>query len=178
MSLVKALTILIVFISLSCNSKKEEKLPQFATVREMLEDASDYYEENGSLKFISEDKSNFHIQVSKPIYQKDLENIKNEIVKRDIIYVAFQVFAQTSLSELTITSIPLDWENPKKYFNKYEKTVKINKITASKILKKYFDTSDFSVLYTNEGGVWLPNENFSKLKFEKLKEVFSEVLAK
>ncbi len=142
----------------------------------MLSYASDFYEENGSLKFISEASNNLHIQVSKPVFQNDLEKNKKETVKGDIIYVAFQTFAQTDISELTITAVPLDQENNKKYFEEYKKTLKINRSRANSILKKYLNSDDFSILYTEDDGIWLPNPNFSKLKFEKLEEVFSDLL--
>lgn len=155
--------------------ESEETLPQFSTVREMLADASDFYEENGSLKFISEDTSNLHVQVSKPILDSDLESVKEEIVKRDIVYVAFQTFAQTDLKKLTITAIPNDMENPKKYYDKYKKSVTVDREKAKTILKKYLGSEDFKILYKKDGTLWLPNENFSKLKFENLNQVYSDL---
>ena len=156
-------------------AEKGQTLTQFKSVREMLADASDYYEENGSLKFISEDKSNLHIQVSKPILEADLENVKEEIVKRDIIYVTFQTFAQTDIDRLTITAVPNDMENHEKYYKKYQKTITVDRENAKSVLKKYLDSEDFSILYKLDGTLWLPNENFSKLKFEKLEQVYTDL---
>lgn len=155
--------------------ESKEALPQFSSVREMLADASDFYEENESLKFISEDTSDLHIQVSKPILESDLEYVKEEIVKRDIVYVAFQTFAQTDLSKLTITAIPNDMENPKKYYDKYKKTITVDRERAKSILKKYTGSEDFKILYKKEGGLWLPDAKFSKLKFENLNQVYSDL---
>jgi hypothetical protein len=155
-----------------------KSLPKFATLKEMLEDSGDFNEEVGTLKFISLDKNNLHVQVSKPILENDLESVKNEIVKRDIIYVAFQTFAQTDINELTITSIPDSNDNPKKYFEKYKQTVKINREQAKAILKKYLDSEDFSILYEEQSGMWLPSKKFSVLKFEKLNEVYAEIAKK
>ncbi len=155
--------------------KQNQSLPKFKTVREVLADASDFYEENGSLKFISEDQSNIKIQVSKPILEADPENVKQEIVKRDIVYVALQVFAQTDIDHLTITAIPNDAAQSNKYYENYRKTVSINRQQATQILKKYLGTEDFSILYTQQNGIWLPNSNFSKLKFEHLDEVFEDM---
>ena len=186
-----SLFILLIITLLGCeletnsnrNNSKETKivetkqiLPQFENVEEMLLDASDYYEENGSLKFISEDESNLHIQVSKSIFKGDSESVKKDIVKRDIVYVAFQTFAQTNIKELTITAIPKDWKNHKKYYNEYKKTLKVNRTKAKVILKKYLNSSDFSILYKKRQGIWLPNKKFDELKFEKLEEVFIELL--
>jgi len=125
------------------NSNSGNSLKKFATLKEILEDSGDFNEEVGTLKFISLDEKNLHVQVSKPILENDVEKVKNEIVKRDIIYVAFQTFAQTDINELTITSIPDSNENPKKYFEEYKQTVKINREKAKEILKKYLDSEDF-----------------------------------
>lgn len=141
----------------------------------MLADASDFHEENGSLKFISEDKSNLHNQVSKPILGADLDNVKEEIVKRDIIYFAFQTFAQTDIEKSTITAIPNDMKERDKYYEKYKKTVKIDREKAKEILKKYFNSEDFSILYKMAGTIWVPSQNFDKLKYEKLDKVYIDL---
>lgn len=177
---IKVALICLVIIVLSCKSESKKiektvKFPSFKTVSAMLEDASDYYEENGSLKFISQDANNFHVQVSKGIFKNDLEKVKKEIVNRDIIYVAFQTFAQTDLNKITITSIPLNSEKPKTYFDKYQKTVSVSREKAKSILKKYLNEDNFSSLYSFEDGYWLPNKKFSKLKFEKLNEVIADI---
>jgi len=163
------------------NSEKTESgksLPKFTTLKEMLEDSGDFNEEVGTLKYLSLDENKLHVQVSKPILENDLENVKNEIVKRDIVYVAFQTFAQTNINELTITSIPDSSDNPKKYFEKYKQTVKIDREKAKTILKKYLESEDFSILYEEQNGMWLPSKNFSVLKFEKLNEVYAEMTEK
>ncbi|MGV1012924.1 MAG: hypothetical protein ACOYBS_10790 [Flavobacterium sp.] len=157
------------------NSKSGKPLKKFATLKKMLENSGDFDKEVGTLKFISLDEKNLHVQISKPILENDLEKIKNEIVKRDIVYVAFQTFAQTDINELTITSIPDSNENPKKYFEEYKQTVKINREKAKEILKKYLESEDFSILYEEQNGMWLPSKSFSVLKFEKLNEVFDEI---
>ncbi|WP_291273992.1 hypothetical protein, partial [Flavobacterium sp.] len=110
-----------------------------------------------------------------PILKGDTEDIKKEIVKRDIVYVAFQTFAQTNINELTITSIPVDFDNPKEYVEKYKMTVKIDRNKAKSILKKYLGNEDFSILYDNNENLWLPNAKFSVLKFEKLNDVYNDI---
>ena len=161
------------------NKKETTKdLPKFGTLEELLKDAGDFYEEDNSLKFISKDEKKLHVQVSKPILDGDLESVKIEIVKRDIVYVAFQTFAQTEINELTITSVPVDYENRKKYIEKYKLTVKINREKAKSILKKYLDSEDFTILYEEQNKMWLPSDKFSVLKFKKLNEVFDEMSKK
>lgn len=192
----KSILILSAFLILSCktdnatqrkkenalekNSNNEKvqmtrELPKFPTLNEMFENSSDFSEESGTLKFISTDQTNLHVQVSKPIFENDLEKVKNEIVKRDIVYVAFQTFAETNINELTITSIPNSSENPKEYFEKYRETIKIGREKAKTILNKYLGSEDFSILYEEQDGIWLPSKKFSVLKFEKLDEVFTDM---
>ena len=166
---------------LSCKSETKSKpegksLVQYSSIKEMLEEAGDFYEENGSLKFISEEESNIHVQVSKPISKNDLESVKQEIAKRNIIYVAFQAFAQTNLNEITITSLPNDLEDNTRYYEEYKQTVKIDRTKAKSILKTYLNSDDFSILFDNQNGICLPNKNFDKLKFEKLNEVYNSML--
>ncbi|MFC6098202.1 hypothetical protein ACFPVY_16235 [Flavobacterium qiangtangense] len=113
--------------------------------------------------------------MSKPISIKDLEDVKNDIVKRDIVYVAFQTFALTDVNELTVTAVPSELENQKKYFDTYRKSLKIDREKARFVLKKYIGTENFQSLYKMEGTIWIPSDNFSVLKFEKLKDVFEDL---
>ncbi len=169
-------------ISTSAKTEKIEvqnnKLPKFKTVREMLKDASDFDEDNNTLKFISENESNLHVQISKPIFENDLEQVKMDIVKRDIIYVAFQAFARTDVNQITVTGIPVMQDNYKKYVSKYKRTVKLEREKAKKVMMKYLSSEDFSILYELDKGLWLPSKKFSVLKFEKLNEVFSSISTK
>lgn len=155
--------------------QRTKDLPKFLTLNEMFENSADFREEAGTLKFISTDQKNLHVQISKPIFENDLEKVKNEIVKRDIVYVAFQTFAETNINELTITSIPNSNKNPKEYFEKYKRTIKIEREKAKTILSKYMGSEDFSILYEEQEGIWLPSKKFSVLKFEKLEEVFADM---
>jgi len=87
------------------------KLQKFDTVVEMLSQAGDFNEEMGTLKILDRNPQNPQIQVSKPIVKGDIDKVVDEIVKRDIVYVAFQTFAQTQTDKITITSIPIDLED-------------------------------------------------------------------
>lgn len=153
----------------------QKSLPKFVTLKEMFIVANDFSEENNTLKFISENKKPIHVQVSKPILEEDLESVKKEIVKRDIVYVAFQAFAQTDINELIITSIPIDGEHFRLYFEKYAITLKVNREKGKDILRRYFNNDDFSILFENENGIWLPNKKFNLLKFNYLEDVFDEM---
>lgn len=160
------------------NNENDNSLPKYRTIKEMFEASYDFSEEIGTLKFISLDESKLHVQVSKPIFEGDLKNIIEEQVKRDIVYVAFQVFTQTEIDSLMITSVPNSNDNPKKYYDNYRKTVKVTREKALLILKTYLDTNNFSILYENQNGIWVPSKQFSVLKFEKLNEVFNNIINK
>jgi len=155
--------------------KTEQILQKFETLREVLINSNDYVEKDGQVKFISEDKSNLHVQISSIIVEGDFESVIKEIVMRDIVYVSFQAFAETDLNELTITAVPIDLKNRKKYYDSYKKTITISRAKAISILKRYLKSENFSILYKKVGAYWLPSKNFNKLKFEKLSEVFAKM---
>ncbi|WKW46904.1 hypothetical protein P3875_02285 [Myroides sp. JBRI-B21084] len=152
-----------------------ENLQKFNSVKDMLTEAGDFSTENGTLKIIDENSEKLHIQVSKPIVKGDLDKVINEIVKRDIIYVAFQTFAQTPTEKITITSIPIDLEDRSKYYEEYKKTVTVTKETADRIMKDELGTNDYSILFSDLNGIQVPSKEFDKLKFEKLDETFNKL---
>lgn len=152
------------------------ELKKYKSVKEMLENANDFTAEQGTLKFINNDENNLHIQISKPIVKDDSDKIIEEIVKRDIVYVAFQAFAQTSINKITITSIPIDLEDNKKYYNNYKQTVTIARDKADQIMQKEFGSIDYSILFIISDGIQIPSENFDKLKFEKLNKIYFKLL--
>lgn len=142
--------------------------PHFATVIEMLNAANDYAGHN--LEIISEKP--LSIRVSKDFIKGDVEEIMVEQTKRDIIYVAFQAFAETDIDEITITSIPIlriDFNPNKPYdgklLNNLKQTKTITRQTALKILEKYIKTKTFQDLYQLDGTMYLPNDKFNLLKF-------------
>ncbi|MCT2409438.1 hypothetical protein NZD88_17955 [Chryseobacterium antibioticum] len=193
----KILLIAFIYVLLSCsNDKKNEsvitesetkietsqtqkinpsELKKYKSVKEMLEDAHDFTVEQGTLKLINTDEKNLHIQVSKPIIEGDSDKTINETVKRDIIYVAFQAFAQTSINKITITSIPIDLNDKKKYYNEYKSTVTVTRDRADQIMQKEFGSKDYSILFARLGEIQVPSDDFSKLKFQDLDFVYSEL---
>jgi len=164
--------------STQSNSDSPQLLKQFNTLREMVEYSYEFYEVDGTLKFISEEDSNLHIQISSPIFELDQEIIKEQIVKRDIIYFAFQSFAKTNIDKLTITSIPISAENDHQYCEEYKKTITIDRTNAKLILKKFLNSEDFSILYDKNTNAWIKNANFNKLLYENIHEVFAEMSKK
>ena len=175
----RQILILLSFLLLiSCgNSKKPSvetvEFKKYSSVLEALKAANDFSVENGTLKVLSKEGEPIHIQVSKPIFEGDLEDAIIQQTKRDVVYVAFQAFAETDINELTVTSIPV--KDKSNYVDKYKMTVTVNRVTAKNILKKYLATESFQDLYKLEGTLYLPSARFDKLKFADLDKVFSDL---
>ena len=146
----------------------------FNSIDEVLEDGGDYREGTGCLKLISDNE----VQVSQWVFDTDVESTITDGVKRDIVYVAFQIFALTELDAVTVTSVPLlmksDMQTQDKYLNKYKKTVTVTREKATEMLETFASTKDFKELYKAEGTLWLPSRKFEDLKFRQLDVVFKE----
>lgn len=190
-------TLLVAFLStiISCSSDKKvevepisenkdlltqkispSELKKYNSVKEMLEDAHDFTIEEGTLKFINSDENNLHLQVSKYTVKGESDDIINQTVKRDIVYVAFQAFAQTSTNKITITSVPIDYNVKTKYYNQYKKTITITRQKADQIMQQEFGNTDYSILFDKLNTMQIPSKNFDKLKFENLDKIYSELL--
>jgi hypothetical protein len=165
-------------------STNEKNIPftKYSNVIEMLDSAGDFKQTDGTFKVLSKENENLHIQVSKTCVKNELVNNITDQVKRDIVYVAFQAFAQTDINEFTISSIPIqivDFKDTKgEYLENYKITITVNREVAKKILKKYLNTESFQDLYQlYEDAVYLPNSKFDRLKFSELDNVFNELKA-
>ncbi len=127
----------------------KEPLKGYKDVSKMIEATGEYKKENGTFKLISQKP--LHIQLSTPTYNGDLEETVAEQVKRDIVYVSFRTFAQTTLDEIKITSLPLKWDNPKlkdfDYIQEFKQTLTLRRSKAKAILERYYGHSDFTKLF-------------------------------
>ncbi|TDX83160.1 hypothetical protein [Epilithonimonas xixisoli] len=151
------------------------ELTKYNSVKEMLEDANDFSIEQGTLKLINNDENDLKIQISKTIVKGELEKSINDIVKRDIVYVAFQAFAQTPINKITITSIPIDYDDKNKYYSNFKKTITVTREQANDIMENEFGTLDYSILFTDLNGIQVPSDDFGKLKFDNLDKVFKQL---
>lgn len=152
--------------------------PQYGTVIEMLEAAHDY--EGHNLEILSENP--LHIRVSSDFVKGDSKQNMIEQTKRDIIYVAFQAFAETNIDKITVTSIPIIRENfnpnlpyDGKLQNDLKQTKTITKEQALAILEKYIKTKSFKDLYQLNGTLYLPSDKFDLLKFGQLENVYNDL---
>jgi len=148
----------------------------YNTIAEVMESQYDYYESSGCLKLISDNE----VQVSQWVFDGDVESTITEGVKRDIVYVAFQIFALSDINEVTVTSIPLlmksDGRSQDKYLENYKKTVKVTREKATEILNTFANTKDFKELYEVNSKLWVPSKKFSALKYAELNAVFASFL--
>ncbi len=157
---------------------QQVEFPHYSTVLEMLNAAGDYSGHN--LEKLTDNP--LHIRVSKDFIKGETENLMIEQTKRDIIYVAFQAFAETNVDEITITSIPVlrnDFNPNKPYDGKLLNNLKLSKTitreNALKILEKYIKTNSFKDLYQLDGTMYLPSDKFDLLKFSQLENVFNDL---
>lgn len=152
--------------------------PKYETVLAMLEASYDY--EGHNLEVISENP--LHIRVSTDFVKGDLTQNMIEQTKRDIIYVAFQAFAETDIDKITVTSIPIIRENfnpnlpyDGKLQNNLKQTKTITREQALVILGKYIKTDSFKDLYQLNETMYLPNDKFNLLKFGQLENVYKDL---
>jgi hypothetical protein len=156
------------------------EFPKYASVAEMLEASGDYKKE--CVELISKGKEDIHVRVSSEFLNDEIEKNIKEQVKRDIIYVVFQTFAETEINNITVTSIPImrSTFNPNvkydgKLQEKYKETVTINRNRAIQILNKYLQTTNFKDLYKLGGSLYLPNARFELLKYDEKENVFVDL---
>lgn len=112
------------------------------------------------------------------------ESEKNEIeqTKRNIVYVVFQVFAETDIDKITVTSIPIFRENfnpnlpyDGKLLNSLKQTRTVTRTRALVVLEKYIKTKSFRDLYQLNEFMYLPNDKFNLLQFGQLENVFNDL---
>ena len=156
------------------------KFPKYANVIDLLNASGDYKE--NCIELLSKDGETTHIRVSKEFLKNEPISNINEQVKRDIIYVAFQAFAETDIDLIKISSIPMirSTFNPNvaydgKLLESAKQTIAINRTKALEILNKYLKTTSFQDLYQLSGTMYLPNEKFDRLKFGELNNVFADL---
>ncbi len=154
--------------------------PHYSSVIEMLNESGDYKE--NQVEVIDNNNDNFHIRVSSEFLKDESESVIIEQTKRDIVYVAFQTFAETDLNKITITSIPIirsDFNPNKKYDGQLQKsktqTVSITREKAISIIEKYLKTKSFQDLYQLESTIYIPSAKFERLKFAELDNVLSDM---
>ncbi len=156
------------------------EFPKYSTVIEMLNASGDFTGHN--VELIDSSEENVHVRISSEFIKDEAESVMTEQVKRDIVYVTFQAFAQTDLNKITVTSIPIIRSsfNPNlEYDGKLQKskkeTISITRARATEIIEKYLQTKSFQDLYQLDGTLYLPSSKFDKLKYDELNNVFLDM---
>lgn len=161
-------------------------LKQYPDISAMIEATGDFNKENGTFKIISQKP--LHIEVSTLTYEGDLEQTIAEQTKRDIVFVGFRTFAQTTIDEIKITSFPLRGDNKNKkdfdFIQKYKQSATLTRNRAKAVLEKYYGHSDFSKLFgeTVDGTFMpeIPNMRLKRMMYNDmgeptLDEVFAQI---
>lgn len=159
---------------------KQTKFPKYVTVMEMIKASSDY--KDNCVEMLSKKGESVHIRVSYQFINTESKKNMIEQVKRDIVYIVYQTFAETDLDKITVTSIPIVRKtfNPNSkdkgnFQNSLKQTVTITKKKATKILEKYINTTSYEDLYQlYEKVLYIPNEKFDILTITKVNQVFSD----
>lgn len=156
-------------------------LPKYKTIEAVLDSAGDYRKEQGTLKIVSKDE----VHVSSIFLDNEKVNLMTSLSKRDVVYVALQVFAQTDIDWFKVRSIPMVYKasegvDPKKigdYWGMYEVGGPVTRTGGEFILKKYLGLSKFERLYQmDEFGLKL-NSNFERLiSITTINEVYDDLM--
>lgn len=132
-----------------CNAETKSDFPSsFPTVKEMIEQLSDYHEEKGTFKVIKEKP--LHIQLSPIFYEGQTKEQVIGDVHRSLIYGIYRSFIFTPVNKITVTAIPKEFNrsNTLKYMNEYKVSVSVARKDALDLAKKYLKVSSFSELVT------------------------------
>ncbi len=156
------------------------EFPQFSSIEDLLMTREEFREEDCTFQLLQNPENELEIQVSNRVDESYNEKMITDQVKRNIVFVAFQVFARTDIEEFNISSVPLISEPgvvPCQYLEQFRITTPVKRKTAIKILDIYFFSSRFQHLYqyNKSANHWQPNENFSFLQYEALNDVFGKL---
>lgn len=161
------------------NNKAAAPFPQYQNAMEVLKANNDY--QNQCLEDLSKGDDS-HVRVSSEFLPNEDISLLKQQAKRDVVYVIFQVFAETKLDKFTVTSIPIVRTsfNPNLMYDGkkqdvLKQTITITRTKAQEVLKKYLKTNAFKDLYQLDGTMYLPNEKFETLKHAELESVFADL---
>lgn len=165
------------FISCSNDNSKNQnqvvKHAKYPTVSAMIDSSGDFSSDNGTFKILSE--SPLHIQISEiTMNGTPDEQIKQETLK-NIVYIAYQMFATTEIESVTITSIPLFFDTEKHksigFNDNFKTTLTISKDNAKKVMEQFVGLTDFDDLLGADGGNGQYFPDSPSPKFDKLKSL-------
>jgi hypothetical protein len=156
------------------------ELKKFPSVMDMLRTANEYREDNKTLVLLSENP--LSIQVSAMVHHEEPGEYLSQKVKRDMVYVLLQAFAQTDVDVMTITSVPLAFTKhyPNgKYLKEHQLKMTVNREMAGRIMEKYLHSKNYKKLFRSASGdTYVPDQTFEKLLHEDLDNVYADLAQK
>lgn len=113
---------------------------QYTTVVEAIESGGDYSVESGNLIVVSQ--APLQVIVKPFAVKGDFPEVLTEISKREVVWTALQVFAHTSVNEITVTCLPEEVNfqtNAKRPLNAYKRTATVTRARFNGLVKKYLN---------------------------------------
>lgn len=155
-------------------------LPKHQTIEAVLDSAGDYRKEYGTLKILSKNE----VQVSSLCLDTESDYLMKSICKRDIVYVALQVFAQTDINSFKIVAIPMMYKasegiNPNKigkYWGLSGIRAGVNRSGGNYVLRKHFNSSMYEDLYAMDGQNLILSPRFEKLLNGNIESVYDDLI--
>lgn len=149
--------------------KNEEKLAfkMFNSIDDVIEDIGEYDAE--TYKIISE--APLHIQISPMVIPNDFEETKKIVAIQDLIMVSFYVIAHSDINEITVTSVPTEYDVvEKKYLGlieEYSITKTLTRQAGLEYLRSELSISSYNELFGAKYGDVICGKCLSD-KFNKL----------
>ncbi|WP_447042554.1 hypothetical protein [Vreelandella sp. H-I2] len=142
---------------------------QYDTVEELMYAHQDYDSFNNTFEMLDADKP--HYRLSKITVTNDLEDVVYYENWRAAIYGVYNVFAHTSIEEVTVTAIPLEFENlmnrdQSKLLENQSITLQISREEAYDALASLIDIGSLSDVKeaTEYGYQW--SDDFNSVYYE------------
>jgi hypothetical protein len=162
----KYMLVIILSIPVLCSAETKNEFPSsFPTVKAMIEQFSDYHEENGTFKVIKQNP--LHIQLSPKFVDGENGVSVNNSIQMALIYGIYRSFVFTHVDEITVTVVPKKLNTPKnKGYLDYKVTVSKTRDEAFKLVRKYLNISSWSDLVTEikVGNTIVPYQFTEKFK--------------
>jgi hypothetical protein len=161
-------------------SKPRVILPKYQTIEAVLDSAGDYRKENGTLKILSKNE----VQVSSLCLDTESDYLMKLMCKRDIVYVALQVFAQTEINSFKIVAIPMMYKaseginpnKPGKYWGLSGIRAGVNRSGGDYVLKKHFNRATYEDLYIMDGHNLRLSPRFERLLNGNIASAYDDLI--
>lgn len=148
---IAAVTLALLGIALSLSAPaRAGSSTQYDSVIKAIESGGDYSREKGTLVLLSNNP--LRIQMSPMVVRRDFPEVIEEMVKRTIVEGFVVAFAQTSVSELSITAVPIEFNfksKAKRTLTGYARTVSVTRARFDELVRKYLEINSCRDLVGN-----------------------------